>query len=376
MGPQEASDRILLKQSVQFSVGQQVRVIEMTLPLRLGAPAEEIERLLQQADAGLDQMTQHLNKKVAEFLEQAPGSAAQGMAPVPLSAEMEGAPLSGAQTGNRGAGVRSSGENVSRPTHYPPDGLAATSGSPLDRKQFIAQIAVLGLNPRQAMERLGVRTLDGLNLRQALEQLRQQLLHERAVPPGAASAEEPRGALGTSAGIGSATHPGTLPAHQPPDGKFGPQFLQTAIPGGAAGRPVLEGALSLHEARHLGGGLAEEGDQERPLQPLAVPIPIRGAHALSAFQERGKAMKLLEHLRRLCGRLYPPSSDQVRVFHNVVEQQLGSEKVARLLYAVWQVSTPEQLSRDQIDECIHWGKADEFDEEVEMILDLTAAEGS
>ena len=69
MGPQDASDRIWLKQSVQFSVGGQVRTIEIALPVRPGASVEEIERLLRQADAGLDQMTQHLNNKVNALLD-------------------------------------------------------------------------------------------------------------------------------------------------------------------------------------------------------------------------------------------------------------------------------------------------------------------
>lgn len=50
------------------------------------------------------------------------------------------------------------------------------TGGEMTRPQFIAAVAELGLNPRQAMDRLGVRSLEGLNLREALESLRRQLL--------------------------------------------------------------------------------------------------------------------------------------------------------------------------------------------------------
>lgn len=376
MGPQEASDRIWLKQSIQFSVGGQVRLIEMTLPLRPGASPDEIERLLRQADAGLDQMTAHLNKKVEQLLGEESRSPAQRVAPA--STEAEGAPLPSAGGSSQGAGAYSPAEGVSRPALRSTDVPAAVSGASLDRKQFIGQIAVLGLNPRQAMERLGVRTLDGVNLRQALEQLRLQLLHERAAPAGGtASSDEPRGSAGTSPRLGGATHSGGLSARQPPDGKPGPQLSQPGSLGSGAAHTVLEGALSLDEAEEQADdAVGEEEEYERPLRPLPPPIPIRGERTLSAFQERGKALMLLERLRRLRGRLIPPSSDQIKVFRNVVEQQLGSEKTVALLHAVWRVSTSEQLSQDQIAECIHWGKADDFDEEVDMLLDLTAAEES
>ncbi len=54
----------------------------------------------------------------------------------------------------------------------------------MTRPQFLTAVGELGLNPRQAMDQLGVRSLEGLNLREALESLRRQLL-------GAASAAEP-----------------------------------------------------------------------------------------------------------------------------------------------------------------------------------------
>lgn len=59
-----------------------------------------------------------------------------------------------------------------RPT--PAAAASAQSEGELTRPDFIKAAATLGLNPKQAMEHLGVRTLEGLNLREALETLRRQ----------------------------------------------------------------------------------------------------------------------------------------------------------------------------------------------------------
>jgi hypothetical protein len=376
MGPQEAQDRIWLKQSVQFSVGGQMRTIEVTIPVRLGASSEEVERLLQQADAGLEQMTQHLNQKIDELTAQ---SAAFAVHQQPVSSggragePFEHAP---APTGGQGMPLRPASAGGGKTTVPPSDMQPAGSGAPLDRKQFIAQIAVLGLNPRQAMERLGVRSLDGLNLRQALEQLRLQLVHERSTPGGASSpsAEETPGASGGLPRMGTGPRSGTMPIHPPPDTKPGPQ-LSHVNPLGSAGRSrALRGALPLPEEESLDEAPELESNQDQTPQHLRPPIPIRGERDLFALQERGRAQALLERLRRLRGRLMPPGGDNVKVFRNVVEEQLGAEKMSALLYAAWRVSQPEQLSLDQINECIRWGKADDFEDEVDLVLQYVATE--
>jgi hypothetical protein len=375
MGPQEAQDRIWLKQSVQFSVGEQMRTIEVTIPVRPGASSEEVERLLQQADAGLEQMTQHLNKKIDELTAQ---SAAFAVQQPPSSSGRAGETFEHAPAppGEHGMPSRPASPGAGRVTVPPSDIQPSGSGAPLDRKQFIAQIAVLGLNPRQAMERLGVRSLDGLNLRQSLEQLRLQLVHERSTPGGAfsPSTEETPGASGGSSRMGTGSRPGTMPIHPPPDVKPGPQLSHTN-PLGSAGRSrAVRGALPLPEEESFDEAPELENTQDQSLQGLRQPIPIRGERNLVALQERGRAQALLERLRRLRGRLLPPGGDNVKVFRNVVEEQLGAEKMSALLYAAWRVSQPEQLSLDQITECIRWGKADDFEDEVDLVLQYAATE--
>lgn len=366
MGPQEAQDRIWLKQSIQFSVGGQLRTIEVTIPVRPGASSEEVERLLRQADAGLEQMTQHLSQKIDEFATRSSAFVAQ-QAPSPGGYTNEALNKQGALSRPAPAGVGR--------TATPSSDTLAGGGAQLDRKQFIAQIAELGLSIRAAMERLGVRSLEGLNLRQALEQLRLQLVHERSTPGGAfpSSAEEAPGASGGSSRMGTGPRSGNIP-NQPPDGKSSQQLSRPNLPGNAGRGRVVRGALPLPEEVPLDEASAIENDQDQALPSLRPPIPIRGERNLFAVQERGQGQALLERLRRLRGRLMPPGSDDVRKFRNVVEGQLGAEKMSALLYAAWRVSQPEQLSPDQIQECIRWGKEDHFEDEVDLLLQYAATE--
>lgn len=380
MGPQDASDRIWLKQSVQFSVAGQTRTIEITLPVRPGASAEEIERLLRQADAGLDQMTQHLNSKVSDLLDQArtqaaaSGAASARSAPrAPNAEEVAGSgerSRAGEQPGRADAAPAGAG----RPASFQGEAAPIAPGPALDRKQFIAEIAVLGLNPRQAMERLGLRTLDGVNLRQALEQLRLQLLHER--PPsfeGAAASSEDADTFtpGSPAPRGPASPPsGPLPRRPSPELKHGALLTQVA----SAERPVLrpfaesDGLLEHEEHPAADGVVSERYEPQRGRSRAPWPIPIRGQQMMSALQEQVQAKVLLERLRSFQGRKTLLSADHVKTFHHVVTDQLGEEKTVALLLAVWDVSAPERLSSDQMAECIRWGHDDDFEEKVDLLL--------
>lgn len=393
MGPQDTADRIWLKQSVQFSVAGQTRTIEIALPVRPGASAEEIERLLRQADAGLDQMTQHLNSKVNELLDQGKTQAAYAAGSSSKSSRMSGSEeLAPASERSRSGGIPAgsgvqpgvvapAAEGAGWSAQRPADSWAATAGPPLDRKQFIAEIAVLGLNPNTAMKRLGLHTLEGVNLRQALEQLRLQLLHEHQAAPGAAAAH-PEDADSSAPGgpqTRGAAPPqtGAQPRRPAPELKHASLLSQVAPIEQGAQRALPENDQLLEDEEPSAEVVApERGGNELLRERAPTPIPIRGARTLSSLQEQVRAKALLDRLRLLRGRLNPPSSDNLKAFRYVVEDQLGAEKTAALLQAVWKVERAERLSPEQVAECIRWGKDDHFEDEVDMLLRLTAAEES
>ncbi|HLY32217.1 MAG TPA: hypothetical protein VKQ36_14395, partial [Ktedonobacterales bacterium] len=57
-----------LRQSVTFAVNGQTRTLEMALPVRPGAPAEELEALLDEADAGMRRLSRRLDAHIADAL--------------------------------------------------------------------------------------------------------------------------------------------------------------------------------------------------------------------------------------------------------------------------------------------------------------------
>jgi hypothetical protein len=63
-----AEGYIWLRQAVWLQVGNQQRTLEIGIPVRPGATPEEIERLLQEAGAGMEQLTRHLDARIAALV--------------------------------------------------------------------------------------------------------------------------------------------------------------------------------------------------------------------------------------------------------------------------------------------------------------------
>ncbi|MEO7000533.1 MAG: hypothetical protein ABI068_01855 [Ktedonobacterales bacterium] len=253
MSGQDRADRqgIWLRQSITFTVDGQTRTLEIALPLRPGASAAEIETLLDEAEAAMRRLTQRLNTRVAEILttpmaptDSAAIAPATPSAPpsMPESTERttpapaiatprptspsaparptftsapERAAISDAEQApvapNRSA-PRTPAAQSARPPAPPAATAVPAAPAPttdLSRPEFLAETANLGLTPKQVMERLNVRSLNGLNLREALEALRRQIVRaEDASTPPSSAHSTPAGAPRTPA-------PGASSAHAP-----------------------------------------------------------------------------------------------------------------------------------------------------------------
>lgn len=90
---------IWLRQSARFMLGEQRRTVEIAIPVRPGASAEEIERLLREADAGMTALTRHLDGRIADLLGRASANGANGIngaaktaAPLPATASSPAQP--------------------------------------------------------------------------------------------------------------------------------------------------------------------------------------------------------------------------------------------------------------------------------------------
>ncbi|HKV85386.1 MAG TPA: hypothetical protein VJN88_12580, partial [Ktedonobacterales bacterium] len=61
---EQNGEYLWLKQSATFTINGQTRTVEIAVPLRPGATADEVEALLNEADAGMERLARHLDARV------------------------------------------------------------------------------------------------------------------------------------------------------------------------------------------------------------------------------------------------------------------------------------------------------------------------
>jgi hypothetical protein len=273
----------------------------------------------------------------------------------------------------------------------------------MTRPEFLAAAAELGLNPRQAMDRLGVRSLEGLNLREALESLRRQLL-------GASAHAEPEPASEPDIAPESARSASPIVAAPPVASRFEEEDDETifyaldeddelseddfsSAPAGKRTSPAdSDDALD---------DLDDEDDDEDEIDPDDVPdlspppVPARarttstGRKTTGAASEtsapahdtpsvsgangaRTQAMRIIGKLRSATGG-GTASDYQRNAYRNIVENELGRTRAVTLVRGLWR-TTADQLTAGQLDALIRWGKEEVFAEEAEQVLAALKAE--
>lgn len=478
---ERTGEHIWLRQAVRFTVGDQRRTLEIAIPVPVGAPADEVERLLRQASEGMERLTRHLDERVAALtgglaapravdaahtdhievpstsgeisastlapVETAPATsdtAQPATALVPTHAlepeqpltprREEGAehPTQAAPGATERAPTRtpqaapqparpepmrpttpaagaSSRPTASTPGSQPP--VAArpaaasapkTSAPDLTRRDFLAETTALGLNPRQVMERLGVRSLDGLNLREALEVLRRQMVRDTGVADVESSvpADMPAAPASPRAAVAPISAPATagkyfeeeddfdisfaLPDEDPTDldlvagqaaesgsGAFAdddladlddlddvPDFGQSTPPAAAVPAPARRAAPATRTASTQsaaptpGGAVAASG-------PLSLP-------------QRARARDLMARLRATPAG-GTPTRGQLTAYANIIVDQLGAATAAALVQGLWGTRV-DRLGTDQLNALIQWGKDDEFAVEAPAVAAALQAE--
>lgn len=502
-------EHIWLRQSVTFTTARwQTRTVEIAIPLRPDATEEEIEALLHQADAGMAQLTHHLDARVAALVNaevsalpslpppddtitpSAPDAAISapgvpGMSPsaalassaphthdtdnganaprtTPPARDRDDAgakPISPAVA--RGEETTSSvaeeepavparaasalpSTNTRPPTRTttpprqqpaapapapartrPATPQPASSDEPLTLPVFISQAqAEFGLNPKQAMDRLGVRSLSGLNLREALEALRRQELRAGDMSSDAA----PSAPIPTPAADAHRAAPATAPqrfdeeddeqdiafAIDGDDGSLNEEFAPYDTGQGASGaaeRDALddypddlddEDEEDLDDVPNFGPPPSARQPASAPRRAAAAPRhpnssantsrtatesegqnvgasggrPARRsatpseetdeAASASLSEERTRALQILGQMRSVHSG-GAPTSQQRTAYRNIVARELGEQEATALVRAIWKI-TPERLGSDQMDELIGWGKRDTFAEEAMLVL--------
>jgi hypothetical protein len=383
-----SGEHIWLRQSVTFTHEGQTRTLEIALPVRPDAPPEEVARLLAQAEAGMAQLTLSLNQRVAEAqgapqrspatpipLDVAPGGqtvAPHGAAPAPratpppqMAPQAEPRPEPEPETPEPATARRASPALPATPS--------AAAGPDLTLPEFISAIGELGLNPKEAMNRLEVRSLSGLNLREALETLRRQALHEGTAPMAPTAIHAPEEAMGNALPLGA--------------GRFDEEdddeaivFLEKGADLEGEGEDTSAMPRSIPGTDRYGPDESDDLDDVPDFGPppgsraRAVEPASSGARHASARpeQETTRAAQLIGKLRAT----HPggiATADRQGAFANIIVAELGEPNATALVRGLWKLS-PERLGPEQLDALIRWGKDESFAEEADEVLATLRAE--
>jgi hypothetical protein len=362
-------EHIWLRQSVTYTQEGQSRTIEIALPIHPDASAEMIARLVAQAEAGMAQLTNSLDRRIAgeEIAPPRPIAPDTPHQEVPADAPNQPSAVYSAEPSAPPAGetehiVKDTPAAQASPrqpapapraTSSPPSAPPTSTSPDLTRPEFIAEIAVLGLNPKEAMDRLGVRSLAGLNLREALETLRRQSLQPESSPAAqtaSQSSAQPRGE-------------GRVAASD----RFEEEddealiFMEEGAEDGPPTPPHSAGQASSFTNDTLDDDLDDVPDFSRAPSPRS-----RAAEPAAAAPPLPRAERIIAGLRAL----HPGgviTADRQSAFTNVVVNQLGEPKVTALARGLWKLA-PEKVGSDQLEALIHWGKSETFSEEVEDVL--------
>jgi len=256
-----------------------------------------------------------------------------------------------------------------------------------------------GYNPKQAMERLSVRTLSGLNLREALEMLRSQALRDSTgVEPGQPAPSAPPTARAHAAPSAPSTPAPT--AATPDEARYfeeeddEPEMTFSVADEDGVGEELGGYSALDGEPDDLEGALGEFDDLEDVPDFAAPPPPARraaparnatpaspsmtqpvaqpAAESIAGGEARSRAMQIIGQLRgaRAGG---TPSTQQRTAYRNVVTNELGEARTRALAQGIYRVA-PDRLGPEQLDALISWGKRDTFAEEVDAVLAALRAE--
>lgn len=276
----------------------------------------------------------------------------------------------------------------SQPPTAPSSGPSHTTtdtGVELTRAQFLAAAAELGLNPRQAMDQLGVRSLEGLNLREALESLRRQLL-------GATSSAEPEPETVSEPEIVSAASTASSTSHY-----FEEEDDEDTILYALDEDNDDDEEMTVDELGALGSAKAQSGANEDALDDIDLEdVPDLSPPPASARQRttsaarkapsaateapetpassggQTQAMQLIGKLRAANGG-GTASDYQRNAYRNIVENELGKPQATALVRGLWR-TTLDRLSAGQLEALIRWGKEEVFAEEAAQVIATLRAE--
>jgi hypothetical protein len=428
-----AGEHIWLRYATQFIANGRTYMLEVSVPMPIGASAELREQLLNEADVGMKQLASHVERRAAQILQQPQPVQETIAAPMPPARPLttqqrpsKPAPVSAAtpapQTATQAAVQPSpstppqareavSGTS-SREVAVPPTrqtigasmpstvSISEASGN-LTIADFIKLIRDdMGLTSKQAMDMLNVRSLSGLNLRDALERLQHMVAQQSEDTNGAtpvtdvagsptedtpSSAKRMRLVPDMSAGKSEKPEPSaksTLPSATTlsvpaPASRAAPMSGPHAASTNVTARPVVDEPDLEHQTTKV--------SELRPVFVFDEEINPDEEGALDdelddleesrelTLPERDRAKNLIRRLRESRGAT-PATAARLQVLDNVIGDQVTKEELQELVAGIWGASSLRKLKVDQLEGLISWAKEDDFVNDVAAVLILLEEE--
>ncbi len=388
MNKSDGSDRtgshIWLRYATQFTMNGRSVTVEMGIPVPLGASAETRERLIREAEEGMEQLSNHIEGRVGSMvqrIQQATATKQPATRPVNTSTSATSAPEPPVHptspTSAQPAQPRpirdttpvpiAQDKDVTAPqTHtnvgasMPKTPTTSDMSGSLSLPQFIQVIKEsLGLTPKQAMELLRVKSLTGLNLRDKLEELQSITSSETTntvEPPQKPREDTPssRGAERAATKTGSRP-PTSQPKAQSPISNIVP--ISKKVPFEEIPHAVIRETPASYPA------FDEELDDDEIDFEDEPEYPHLEEH------EREIAQEILKRLQEARGSSVA-SPSRLTAMNNVIGGQISDEQLQQLMQGIWGVNSEKKLKNDQVEALVYWGKDDNFIEEAELVLAL------
>ncbi len=401
---------IWLRYTTQFSTGGRTHTIEMGIPVPLGASAETREQLIREAEMGMEQLTRRVESRVSQMLQRntRPPETARAQEPAIIrpgqaSQQEAGSRLltgSPAATGTRSTTPAPGREgpqplplHEKQPASMPArqsgpvsmpvtPGMQSDASSNMKLSQFMQAIRdAWGLTPKQAMDLLNVKTLNGMNYREALRQL-QPIVEGNARETEMSDSSKNASVVSQSKPAEERGRPQASPPNPSP-----PPSIRTrgSQPASAPQSPVSSKTSSpTPPVRPAPGTLA--GPTNIPVIPIKDEMIRDAPRKVYKFDEELEEEKeeeseeqqviarlKLDELKEVRG-TSPASPARLTALQNVLNSQISEEQLQHLIQNAWGVPSVKKLKVDQVEALISWAKEDYFLEEVESVLALIDGE--
>jgi hypothetical protein len=398
---------IWLRYTTQFTTGGRTHTIEMGIPVPVGASAEVREQLIREAEMGMEQLSRRVESRVSQTLQRSSRPPETARTQESSTTRQTQAPQQGSAAGMPAGTQPAIPAPPQQPAAAPvrqSQSVAANmpvtpgiQGDNMKLSQFLQVIReTWELSPKEAMDLLHVKNLNGMNYREALREL-QVRLGEKAGNTNASMQAKNR-PVSSQPKPASSTPP-VSPARPGGEAARGTQATTGGEKAGlrevkgptqsAAATPVpAKPAVPTPPVRPAPGALA--GPAHIPVIPIRDEM-VREAPKVFKFDEEVEEIEeeegmkgeeqtaiariKLDELKEVRGASVA-SPGRLMVLQNVLNSQISDEQLQRIIQSAWGATSVKKLKVDQVEALISWAKEDYFLDEVEAVLDLIDEEES